>query len=70
MISKQSKVNLYSILCSTGSQRRDMKHTSDVGLSGSSENESGSIVLDLLEFRRKILRTAGQRSNAHNNFLG
>ena len=47
-----------------------MKHTSDVGLSVSSENESGSIILDILEFRRKILRTAGQRTNAHNSFLG
>ena len=35
-----------------------MKQGSDVGGSGCSENESGSIVLYLSEFRRKILRTA------------
>ena len=34
-----------------------MKHRSDVGRSGCSENESCSIVLYFLEFRKKILRT-------------
>ena len=34
-----------------------MKRKSDVGGSGSSENESGSFVLGLSEFRKKIVRT-------------
>ena len=38
-----------------------MKHRSDVGRSGCSENESCSIVLYLLEFRKKILRTDRQK---------
>ena len=38
-----------------------MKHRCDVGGSGCSENESGSIGLYLLEFRKKILRTARQK---------
>ena len=33
-----------------------MKHGSDVGRSGCSENESCSIVVYFLEFRKKILR--------------
>ena len=40
---------------------KGMKHRSDVGGSGCSENESCSIVLYLLEFRKKILRTARQK---------
>ena len=38
-----------------------MKHRSDVGRSGCSENESCSIVLYFLEFRKKILRTLCQK---------
>ena len=38
-----------------------MKYRSDVDGSGCSENESCSIVLYLLEFRKKILRTARQK---------
>ena len=37
-----------------------MKHRSDVGRSGCSENESCSIVLYFLEFRKKILRIAAK----------
>ena len=55
MILERSKDRLYSILCSIGSQKR-MKHRSDVGSSSCSENESRSIVLYFLEFRKKILR--------------
>ena len=40
-----------------------MKHRSDVGRSGCSENVSSSIVLYFLEFRKKILRTARRRFN-------
>ena len=38
-----------------------MKYRNDVGGSGCFENESCSIVLYLLEFRKKILRTARQK---------
>ena len=37
---------------------KGMKHTIDAGVSGSSENESDSIVLDRLEFRKEIHRTS------------
>ena len=35
-----------------------MKHKTEVGGSGGSENESGSIAPDLLEIGKKILKTA------------
>ena len=38
-----------------------MKHRIDVGRSVCSKNESCSIVLYFLEFRKKILRTARQK---------
>ena len=38
-----------------------MKHWGDVGASGCFENESCSIVLYLLDFRKKMLRTARQK---------
>ena len=41
-----------------------MKHRSDVGGSGCSENQSGTIGLHLLELTKKPLRTAGQKGVA------
>ena len=41
-----------------------MKHRSDVGGSGCSENQSGTIGLYLLELTKKPLRTAGQKGVA------
>ena len=44
-----------------------MKHRIDVGRSGCSKNESCSIVLYFLEFRKRILRTARQK--CYNNLV-
>ena len=43
-----------------GFYNEEDKHRSDVGGSGCFVNESGIIVLYLLEFRKKMLRTACQ----------
>ena len=50
-----SKDNLYLILCSVGTPLKTVKHRTDMDGSGCSENESGNIVLCLLEFKKKIL---------------
>ena len=48
-----------------------MKRKSDLGGSGGSENESGSFVLGLLAFRKKILKTDMKRKiiTQHKMFL-
>ena len=51
MISNQSKFVFDPLLNMW--QVKTMKYSTDVGESGGSENESGSIVLNMLEFRKR-----------------